>query len=850
MGPDGSVNLTIVARVVDGEMNYRGYERGGVRKGFAYPLAGVTGRVDVRSPADEAGATEILLTGLQGFHGGVKVTAHGTIREWKRSRAKADIVIEAFEVPLDENIRRASAGMEGIWRTWSPRGIAKRVQVLVEQVPDLDRSAEELVTIELDGRAGFTYARLPLPLEKVSGTVLYRKERVGERRVPVTVLQGLRGEAAGGTLSADGTAEEMTPEDATLRVAVEARGVRLEGALEEAIRAAPIPAAVSVWDRVRPRGRADLGVKITGTESRQREEIRVDLRGGAIEGWGDLRFPLEGLSGTVEVKPERIDVRGVRGTSSSGEETVVEGSILDPAGAVDLDLRVSAPGTLLDETLAARLGRIGEKVKGFFEVVRPAPGIRGDVTVGLRGPVDTLDPVIDVERVAGGAGPFGIANLDLGGGRARYEQGVVTLEGLTGSIADREFLLREGRLDLDRGEGALAFEVRRLRFPRDLVPLIPEGTAAGIEDVAPGRFFHVDDLRVALAEKWRRLTLDGLVSLSPQREGATGGLGIEGTFHLQGVTFLRGESDADPIALSGLVEVSRGVIRPGVPVEELHGTFTLGGSVGSGSTGVTARMADASARVLGRELRDATADLSIHEGAFLLKDLAGTFAKGALHASIEAGGGKRAYEGSVSLANAAARGLFKPADPESPIRGQVDATLKFWNKSGAIADLRGENCTVTIRNGKILEVPIFKGLYGVLGIEAPEFTSGEAQFDLVGDRIDFDNIDLSSTVLGIHKAAGRSRAWLDGRLDINLRPEFKTLTNLPWPFNWFVEAANVPIRPIYERINAIHVGGSIDQPIVDNRILRGLFSSDGKDRPFLLPPEPVLDVQGRPAWDF
>ena len=68
--------------------------------------------------------------------------------------------------------------------------------------------------------------------------------------------------------------------------------------------------------------------------------------------------------------------------------------------------------------------------------------------------------------------------------------------------------------------------------------------ALGIEEKFPERFFHVPDLQVTLDRDWKRLRLDGTLSLSPIGESERKGLGLEG------VTLL--EQGADPVGLTAL----------------------------------------------------------------------------------------------------------------------------------------------------------------------------------------------------------------------------------------------------------------------------------------------------------
>lgn len=840
--PGAPLRVGVGARLRDGAMSYHGYPGpDGTPLGFDYPLTGVTGRVRVDHDGE---ATDVGLRDIEGRHGEVVVRGRGKVRDFGGGRARVEITIEADDFPLDAAVEAASPGMADLFRTWSPGGRAGSLTVAVEQDPDLDTVAHEAVTLEFDGGASFRYAGLPVPLGAVRGRVLYRWDRAPGGRVLRVTLQGLKGEVDGGRITVDGTLEGN--EDPDLRIEVRGEDLLLEGALEAALREADLGAAVGVWDRTRPTGRADLRASIRGTESRRRETFALDLKGISIAGWDDLRFPVRDLEGTVEVTPEEVTLRSLRGSGEEGP-VAVEGTIQDPGGEAVVDLAVSAVDVLLDEDLRPRLGGAAEAMAGYFDFVRPLPGLRGDLEVRLRGRGTSLDPTVAAANLRGGIRPMDLRNLDIAGGSARYADDVVVVEDVLGAMADREFLVRRARVDLARGEAELDLEIRRLRFPADLVGLLDGETAEAIEAALPHRYFHVDRLDVRLLDRFRRIVLDGVVSLSPVRPGATGGLGLEGIFDLDAVTFARRREDG-PLDLSGSLGMDRGVLEPGLRIEDLEGRLEIGGSVGPGSGGIRARLVDLRGRVEGRALRNGVANLSLDDGGFTLSGLRGTLAGGEVGGNLRVPSGRPGYAGVFTLAGADARGLFTPADPQETLRGKVNAHLELRNGTDTIDGLRGRG-RMDISQGSLLPVPVFDAIYRLVGVTSPpEFTAGSLEVDLNGDRMRIRSLDLDSSVLGLHKAVGGSFLWLDGRLDVNLRPEFKGILELPL-LKQILSIFNVVVKPVYERLHTIHVGGTLRNPVVSQRILRGLFSGD-ENRPRISTPTPAVVVERRPPWDF
>ncbi len=847
----GPLEVHITAQVIDGELSYRGYpDHQGMRQGFDYPLTGILGKVMVRSPTDSDGALEVFLDDLRGRHGGTDVRASGSVKEWPDGRTAVDIGIEAKDLPLDRDLRAAAPSMEEIFRRYSPRGQASLVAVHVEQVPDADHSATYSVTIGMDGKAGFTYEDFPVPLEQASGTVKYAHPLEEGRRGQVIEISGLKGTTPGGaTLSVDGSIDGE--KDARINLKVRAESLLLDGDLETALRARKdhLATAVAIWDQLRPSGPVDAVVDVEGTVSHQKLTHHVSLRGAFAKGWGDLDFPMADLFGTVDVTPPggaapgEIRLRGLTGVHA-GRDVSLDGVVMNPEGEASIDLTVKAAGLPLDESVKGILGHVAEKLEGYFATVKPAAGFRGDATVHLTGPVKAMEAAVRLENLNGGLAPLDLRDFRLDGGTAAYENRIVTLEGLACSMGDRRLTIDHGRLDLEKGEGALHLEVRRLRI-LDLVGPIPADTVAAIEKAVPGRFLHMDGLDVSLGQDWRRLELSGLLSLSPQKEDTGEGLGLEGDCRLNRVTFLRGAEKGDPTAVSGGVELSLRSLKAGVRIEELAGHLDLGGSIGEGGQGVTATLSGAAGRVEGRELKDAGGNLFLKGGDFLLTEFRGTLARGQLGASVEVGGERHAFEVHVTLSNAGARALFTPADPASKLVGNVSARLELAKKKDPKAVLWGKG-SVDITDAELFDTPVILSISGLFS-KAPKFTSGKLAFQLFGDKLIFDQLDLDSSSTGLHKGVGESSARLDGRLSLKLTPEIKSLTRDAWPFLkiplWFI---NTVSKPLTERLFAIHVGGTIQHP----EISPGAFGVDDKGRPrtTLLPPS--YSVDRRPAWDF
>lgn len=841
--PGDPVEVIARAQLVDGSLSYKGYpDEKGVRWGFDFPVRGATGRLEFRMPVEGTGH-EITLADLRGFTitGGPAV-AHGTITEFPGGRARVDIHVQAGEVALDDTVRRGSPGMEERFATWSPRGFAKTIHVHVNQDPDLDKAAGTTITMTLDGRAGFTWKELPLPVDALEGIIEVRDQSIGGKRVPVTTVRGLRGRVAEGSpVSADGTVEGDV--DPRLQITVDFRNLHLDRDLKPAAIAGGKPRLLEIFEKMNPRGPVDLHAVVSGTDARRREVFEFTLHGVDADGWDRIEWPATGITGTVRVSPEEIVLDGLRGRGPEGP-IAISGRIHDPDGAATLDLEIRAEGAPLDGKLRERVGAVAKRLEGYYDTVVPGKGLRGDATVRLRGSGDDIRPDILLENLEGPVAPFGLRGLDVRGGSVRLDGDIATFNGVEAGFEDRSFRIESGSLDLDRGTGSLRTEVRRLRFPHDLVPIISEDMAATCDRVAPDRWIHAESLVLGFADGFRTKRFDGAVVLSPPREGATGGLGLEGVFDLRGVTMARGPNLDDPSALSGQIGITGGRFKAGVEVTEMEATVDLSGVIGERGNTVVATVSETNARVRDWKLDGAGAEVTFPPDGVLVKDLRGTLAGGALDATIQSSDGRPSLDAKISLANAEARSLFVPGDAKSEMEGTVDAFLWVTNPTGRPEDMIGEG-RLELRDGRLFKVPLFELLYRVVGSDAsPEFEQMRLQFDISGDRVRFEEILLQSTVMRLHKASGASYAWLDGRLDVRLRAAFETgvIEQIPL-LGWIWSALSITVREALERVFAIHVAGTLQNPDVGIRGAPTLFGTDPQDKPRFLPPPPAVQVE-------
>jgi hypothetical protein len=95
---------------------------------------------------------------------------------------------------------------------------------------------------------------------------------------------------------------------------------------------------------------------------------------------------------------------------------------------------------------------------------------------------------------------------------------------------------------------------------------------------------------------------------------------------------------------------------------------------------------------------------------------------------------------------------------------------------------------------------------------------------------------LDSSAVALHKGGRTSRIWFDGRLDVAMKPEIKTLTK-SWILGIFVWPVKTILSPFWDHIHSLRIRGTLADPVVSNTLFPDLFES-GTDRPRSIAPDP------------
>lgn len=775
-GPLEDSRVDAVLDVLDLRAGYAGYadEATGERRGFPWYADGLSGRVSVIGPRVELEA--------RGRHGPATVAVQGFHERTPEGAPRTEVRVTAEHVPLDADLRAGFGDRaEAVLGPWDPGGTARRVEVLIEEVPDVAGGEDGVhVTVELDGHATFTPDALPAPLRDVRGTVRILEPEEGGRRVSRVELAGIRAVGDGFEVrSLDGVVGD---DDEELTLALDV--ARLDGPFADAVLASTtLSEGVKRSLRLlRPRGAAVFDARIVTHDGVRDDVVTATLEGVAVDGWEGVPLPAEGLAGTVRYEDGGLATDGLTGTVLGGAAIRVVGTLTEleaPAPVAHLD--VAATGLPLGVRLRDALGTLAEPAHAVWEELPAGDDLRADVTASIRPPGDPAgELVFALEGVRGSVAVLGLA-LDLTAGRVAYAGDLVTGE-LTarrgaGELAVADFRYRTGSGDLDARLSA-----RGLAFPDDLVPLLSPEAAANLSETLAPSVLHVPHLDLAWEAGAQRLTAQGAAALRVTAAGsALPGLHVRSTIEIDEAVVVLPEDG--PAAVSGRARLSETSLDPGVALKELAGPLVFRGALGAAPSTFEADLAAGQGRVEGLLLADLHLRLEVAGDVLRIPRVSADLYGGRLEGQFRRGGERLAYRGGFTVRGTDLAAYARDQQREE-MSGALDADVRFRAPLGG-GPLEGSG-EATL-SGAEIRVPwvsaalraVDGALLGVASIQG-SFHAGRLAFDLRGQRALIRELHLEGPSVPLLFGAtlelqdGRGAIDLvDGRLDMIVYPRLR-----------------------------------------------------------------------------
>ena len=449
-------------------------------------------------------------------------------------------------------------------------------------------------------------------------------------------------------------------------------------------------------------------------------------------------YPLEDVTGILDIEPEHWEFRDFRGRHKGGEFSTQGHSQLGPEGdRVAIDIR--GTNILLDDELEKALK---PELRKTWKMFAPAGRINFRGHVNCQPDLQARDePDIELTvcpldcSIRPEFFKWPLENLR---GTVHYARNWVTLKDLRARHGDSAVGLEEGTIFCKSGGGAWAKLSDLWGNP-----------------VLPNEEF-LQALPTSLQKACRALQLKDPVTFKttmvidvPQESGQMPGLYWDGCIGLHDAT-----------------------LQAGIPIEHITGQVACRGRHnGQQLEGVVGNLLLKEAYIFNQPLREIHGQLEVPIDApevLRLPGLQAHYFGGEIYGPlrIEFGPTIR-YELKLNASQVNLEEFGKHNFGNSAqIKGLAEASIYLTGKGGSVNGLRG-NGSVDVPNGKMDNLPILLDLIKVLGLRPPDRTAFEeahGRFSIQGNRAQVKQLDMIGNAISLR---GGGEVNLDGS-DLNL----------------------------------------------------------------------------------
>ena len=696
----------------------------------------------------------------------------------------ADLQIHAGNIMLDDRLAAAlPAKMQTNWHKFSPYGRVDIEGNLLHH--DLQWKLNGHVTCK---GVDVQYERFPYPVENLFGKVAIRDgiavaERLGgtigsnqmQCAFEIPIKTGITLEKSF-AITTDGP----IPIDATLLKAMSPRD-------------GPMSKLESFTRSLKPRGRLHLVTALLTTDANGRSSRKMDVRlsDGYLR-YEKFRYPLYKVNGKLQIEDDVVNLSGLRGVSANGHDVICRGfyriagepkpnagsfSVADlqhvAATPSHLKLRFDATNVLMDDSLRNSLP---EDARRIWESISPT------------GSLDQLT-----------------ANLEQVGSDGELELELTANQFETDSVTSRTLSLRPSylpyRIDVTAGSvfyDGSKVELISLKGRHDASMLSANGIC---RQNAEGRW----ELMLNLHAGSRLLPDAELIAAMPeQMREAMKALQLRGPIGVSGATrivlpdalHMSPELDWD-IALQ--LEGNR--IAEVGPVHSMRGSVRVTGKQDDRGIYAKGNIQIDSMHVYDLQLTNIEGPFSIaNTMLYLGNPVRGTTspnivgledprvvarAENKIHGNLF--GGTLVMDGNVQLSTGDFDVVLSVENTGVPniladfgqngddMSGSLRGRTRLLGQLGNMSMLRGKGWSL-VRDATLYKLPLMDQVMEVLRIKKPDeqdysaLTDAEIQFELFGETITFDRINVSGDLIAL-KGYGK----LDNRQELDV--SFQTQVN-------------------------------------------------------------------------
>lgn len=689
----------------------------------------------------------------EGYFGGTTVHIdRGRFMFGDPERMPFEVELEVVDLELDEKLRAwAPPRFADLWASFRPSG---RVSLAVSAGRETEGGPMRRKVVADCQDVALLYKHFPYPVDHVRGRVVWEGERVS--------LLNLNTLSVGGQLlQASGTIDHPGPR-AAVSLTFEGQALPIDKKLFDALP----PDVTKVVSQFSPSGTARGKVQVRrippekpGDDPKGKVTVDafLDLNERCGIKWAGLPYPVNNLTGRLEIHPDLWVFKNMRGVNGqaviTGDGRVQKVPGPTPAGRLNIDLNLKAQMLPFDEQLRKALTPAWQKSWAILDptgssdvsaTIRVHPGepdrYRLVVTPGTatdvrlrysRAPKPGVDPggVFEL-RMEDVSGRFVFNNgvVEMSDVGFRFHDAPVQFAGGTVKVED------SGRFELGVGDLCVK-DIRLDSRLRKIMPPVMEQFAQKLDDGKPFT------LKGNLGLGWSGLpgepvkcTWDHvLVVFDDNSVQIQPGLAVE---HLQGqLDSVSGQTYGD--------------------LFELHGALQL-----------------KSLGLLGQQVTELESPIHVQGGVARLENLRGKLlgglVSGRLGVTLDA---TPKYEASLAVDGADLSEYSKTVSGRQTYRGLVNVRLDLH---GFGADLRtiGGQGEAHVTNGDLGELPFYLQLVKFLNRKAPSktaFDKADVVLRVLDGKTYFESIRLTGNAFSL---LGWGTMDVRGDLAVRLRVLF------------------------------------------------------------------------------
>jgi hypothetical protein len=741
----------------------------------------------------------LTLERAEGSNGKTTVRVErGTLPLGDPERGPFDLALEIADLELDQRLRAwAPPAVAQDWDVFQPTGrvnVSLRAGREAPGGPVRRRAVVDFRDVALE------YEHFKYPVDHVHGRLVWEGDRV--------TVEGLQTVVGGQPLKASGTIDHPGL-DAVVRLTFEGRALPIDAALMRAL-----PEEVrEVVAQFRPTGSVGGKATVTrlpplkpGDDPRGRVafDATLDLNERCGITWKDLPYPVNNLTGRLEIHPDLWEFKGMRGVNGqavitgSGRVERLPGK--DAAGhdRLKVDLRLKAEQLPFDAQLRDALPPAWRKSWAYLD---PTGSSDVDATIRVHpGKPDRYHLVIVPRPATDVRLHYSRAPKPAAGDRGGDFE--LRLEDVTG-----RFVFDNGPVDMQNV--TFEFHGAPVRFDRGRVVVDDTGRfELGVHDL------YVKDIR--LDSRVRAYMTPVMAQFAQKLDDGK-------TFTLKGDLGLGWPGGAEPTWCrweEALVVFNDNSvqIQPGLALEHLQGQFDhVRGRTDGETFELHGALALESVALLGQQITRLESPAHVSDGVARLEDLSGQLLGGTLSGTLAVSlASTPQYSASVALRGAELEQYAKTLEGHQTFRGRVDARLDLSGFGGDPRTMQGGG-EAHVVNGDLGELPIYLRLLSVLQLSPATrsaFNSADVALTVQNGKTFLNPVRFSGNAFSL---VGGGTMDVQGDLDVQLRVQLgrdrvplRGLTNALGAAGGQFLGIRVTGTPAYPKFNPVALPGPAD----------------------------------------